>query len=810
MSSRTAAVTLAAATLMCLPAPGAAAHAKPDLGVKGVAGVLATALTGDELALKVKVANFGKAKSKASKATVRVAPETGSPLSEVIGKGKVGPIAPRRSTTVKVNATIPDVALGVWKLVACVPPGAQKNDCKASSPVSVGDGSSWGRIEAARSEGQLDAGQADLYGLYALTGDPRLPSEYRGNGQMPDGAVFGSIVEDWAALSEAERNLLWPYLLQPRYEQSAWAPGGSAMASLRAKRGAAAEDPCESLTPIAGAWSGIPTAHAVFWYQSGSSSAQANAQTLAAEFEAKIWPTLTGAFKTVDDAAAAPCDPAGDSKIDVYLESGPLPRGGEGVAPPVHIGADCGPFPAFVRIKENADRWTLAHEFMHVIQWAYPACDHHPAWVEGTATWAGDFVYKDDQVEHGYSSGLLFPYSSMLDDGTTDYHAWPFWYSVAKQGGSASIKTFIEALGGNNFAGALAALPGGLREAWKRYAVQRWNQTPIGSAGFEVSQAFKQWDSFGTTPARGADTSVLLGGQQERTFEVKTYGPGGLGDPSKDLAPLTTSFSRVTVEDDNVRELRFTNALDGIPGTVVQAFLRLKDGAWRLEDWSDQGEVTFCRDKPSENVTQLIVASSNALGTGGAFGRATHQLTAKDICEPPTYTGTYSGISRFVDNSGFDSVDFTTQFNGTMTLAPYDGPGATGHEWAITGGTLNVSSFDGRIGDCSFEGGGSFQLPAFNQQGAPAMALVGGKYYLNIPWVIYFPSQSLGVTWGGGPDCEDADPEYPIEGAGQYLTLSPNGVTPAEDGTLTVTDVSSDGDPNWEHDGFEFTLTPVG
>jgi hypothetical protein len=368
----------------------------------------------------------------------------------------------------------------------------------------------------------------------------------------------------------------------------------------------------------------------------------------------------------------------------------------------------------------------------------------------------------------------------------------------------------MEALGGNDFAGALAALPGGLREAWKRYAVQRWNQAPIGSSGFPVSQAFKQWDSFNATPAMQPDTKVMLGGLPEKTFDLKTYGPAGAADPGKDLAPLTTSFTRVKVQDDTVRELRFTNALDGVPGTAVQAFLHMKNGSWRLEDWSDRGEVTLCRDKANENVTELVVASSNAVATGDPLGRATHQLTAKDICEPPTYTGTYSGISRFVDNTGMDSVDFTTQFNGMMTLAPYDGPAATGHEWAITGGTLNVSGFDGTIGDCSFEGGGSFQLPAFNQQGAPAMALVGGKYYLNIPWVFYFPPQSLGVTWSGGPDCEDADPEYPIAGAGQYLTLSPTGVTPAEDGTLAVTDVSSDGDPNWEHDGFEFTFTPVG
>jgi hypothetical protein len=703
MSTRTAAIVIVAAASICLPAPaGAAAKAKPDLAVTRVTGVSGAALTGDELTLKVKVANSGKAKSKASKVSIQLAPETGSPLSEVVGKGKVGPIAPRRSTTVKVKATLPGSALGIWKLVACVPPGTQRNDCRTSSPVSVGDGSSWGLIEAARSSGQLDPGEADLYGLYALTGDSRLPSPYRGNGQMPDGAVFGSIAEDWPALSDEERNSLWPYLLQPRYEQSAWAPGDSAKSSPRAKRGASAADPCQTLTPAAGAWNGIQTAHAWFWYRSGSSAGQANAQTLAAEFESKVWPTLTGAFKTVNDAAAAPCDPVGDSKIDVYLKPGPLPRNGDGVAPPVNVGPTCGPYPAFVLLKENANRSTLAHEFMHVIQWAYAACDHHPAWVEGTAAWAEDFVYKDDQGEHAHVNGLLFPYSSMLD---TDYDAWPFWYSAAKQGGAAAIKTFLEALGGNNFAGALAALPGGLREAWKRYAVQRWNQTPIGSAGFPVSEAFKQWDSLGTTPARGPDTSILLGGQEERTFDVKTYGPGGLADPSKDLAPLSTSFSRVTVDDTNVRELRFTNALDGVPGTVVQAFLRVKSGNWRLEDWSDKGEVTLCRDETDQDVTELIVASSNALATGGAFGRATHQLRARSHCEQPPIIGTFSGHAAYDDTitrvnwswSGTVELEANGQQNGWK-----DYESEVWDRYTAKSGSVTMSG-NGTTADCTLD-----------------------------------------------------------------------------------------------------------
>ena len=43
------------------------------------------------------------------------------------------------------------------------------------------------------------------------------------------------------------------------------------------------------------------------------------------------------------------------------------------------------------------------------------------------------------------------------------------------------------------------------------------------------------------------------------------------------------------ITDRAVRELEFQNADNGIPGTIVQAFLKLKSGDWRLEDWSDKG-----------------------------------------------------------------------------------------------------------------------------------------------------------------------------------------------------------------------------
>jgi hypothetical protein len=692
--------TVALLAVMLAALAPAQSKQKADLSVTQVNGVPATAMTGDVLPLQIKVANNGRAKSKAFKVTARLAPETGSPVPLVIGASKAGPLAPRRSTTMTLEATIPSWAPGTWTLVACVPPGKGQDDCRASSPVEIGDGSPSALIDEARDAGDLDPGEADLYGLYALTGDSRLPSIYRGNGEGDGNGTFGDIAADWSSLSQAEQEALWPYFLQPRYAQSAWVPPSEAKARQHRSAKGAAPGPCDDLDELQGAWNGVDAGHAWVWYQPGSPSRQAKAQALASEFQQKIWPKLTGAFQEVDDAASAPCDPVGDSKIDIYLDPA-LHAGVEGgVAPRVPFGAACGPNPSFVILRAGATRWTLAHEFMHVIGWSYKACDRHPTWVEGVATWAGEFVYHNDQDEHTYLKGLFFSYSSLLGEDAGNYQSWPFWYSVAKQGGPEAIKQFIVALGTGDVRQALGALPGGLRTAWKRYAVQGWNDVPIGSSGFPVSDAFKQWDSFAIKPVVEPETMVLLGGQTEHTFDLTTYGPGGFGEGGGDLGPLSTSYKRVKIGDDNVRELRFQNALAGNPAAVVQAFLKLKSGKWRLEDWSDQNEVTLCRDETEENVTEMVIATSNASATGGPLGRATHHLRARDSCTQAPIQGTFSGTEYYTSDGGEVTMSYT--LNGTVTFerngstnpaGEFGGtyPDATWARYTVAGGTITYS-----------------------------------------------------------------------------------------------------------------------
>ena len=484
---------------------------------------------------------------------------------------------------------------------------------------------------------KLAPGKELLYELKALSGKAKLPRKYRKLAKVPSGVVLGNLASKYRTLPAADQAALAPFFIQPRYRQSAWGP--LARASSRRPARTSDTDPCSGLESVSGGWAGVETPHAWFWYRPASSGANARARALAAQFTSKIWPTLTGAFKPVEDSAGSACDPAGDARIDIYLTppgNAVLGSAG-GVAPVIPLGDPCGPLPSFVIIPENATRWTLAHEFMHVIQWAYRACERHPAWVEGTATWAGDYVYKNDQGEHRWKTALASPFVSMLAaDSESGYNAWPFWYSLAKKDKVDGVKRVFNALATQNFAGALEAGPSdGLREAWKRYAVERWNASPIGSGGFPVAQSFKKWDSFNTKPGGVPVENVSLGGAKTKTFELATSTQG----------PLTTWFNRVKISDGRVRHVKFENKDFGKPGAVVQAFFKLANGRWRLEDWSDRSSASFCRDRPNENVVELVIASSNASPRGAPLGAVKHTLVAKNRCGlPARFDGTWTSV----------------------------------------------------------------------------------------------------------------------------------------------------------------------
>ncbi|MBK5232904.1 MAG: hypothetical protein JJE13_07995 [Thermoleophilia bacterium] len=698
----------------------AGARGRADLSVAKVSGAPGKTLTGGRINLRVKVKNGGGARAGASKLVTHLAPEGATALADSVGRAKVGRIAARRTAKARIKVRIPlDTPAGRWRLVVCVGSGKGSNDCLTGKAFEVRDGSSWGRIEAARASGKLSAAKALLYELYALRGDKRLPKAYRGPGDIPSGTVFANLAATYPSLSAADQAKLAPYMIQPRYRQSAWAPSKHPRLAPRAT--ASADPVCDDLDSVSGAWVGVKTTHAWFWARPDRPAARARARTLATEFERKIWPKLTKAFKTVEDSKSDLCDPLGDSRIDIYL----APPGNSvlgknlGVTPGLFLSEGCGPRTSFIIIQENATRSTLAHEFMHVIQWAYPVCDRAPAWVEGTATWAMDYVYHSDQDEHGFKDGLQIPFISMLGKGEYDgYQAWTFWFSLVKKDRLAGLKRVFNSLaGGTDFPTALEAGPSdGLREAWKRFAIERWNQAPVGASGFPVAASFRNrsWDSFKVLPAKGTQVDVTIGNAGEKTFDLS----------SSTNPPLSTWFNPVKITDQKVRQVEFHNGDLGRPGSVVQAMIKLASGKWRLEDWSNRSTVKFCRDKPAENVVELVIATSNASARGGPLGEAGHKITAKPSCDPSRYVGAFTGLAVYDETQVGAGNTLTANWSGALDLRPF-APTPPNVNYQVISGSLNYS-FSGQVGDCDVAGSTTVVLPTIDMNSINVMTISPG------------------------------------------------------------------------------------
>ncbi len=656
-------------------------------------------MTGGRINLRVKVTNRGGAGAGPSKLLGHLAPENATALADSVGRAKVRRIAARHSAKARIKVRIPlDIPAGRWRLVVCVGSGKGANDCLTGKTLEVRDGSSWGRIEAARASGKLSQAKALLYELYAMRGDKRLPRAYTGPGELPSGTVFANLAAAFPSLSAADQALLAPYMIEPRYRQSAWGPSKHSRLAPRAT--ASADTVCDDLDSLSGAWKGIKTAHAWFWTRPGNPAASARAGALAGEFERTIWPKLTAAFKTVDDSNSDLCDPLGDSRIDIYLSppGNSVLGNNRGVTPGLILSPGCKSRTSFIIVKENANRSVLAHEFMHVIQWAYPVCDRAPSWVEGTAAWAEDFVYHADQVEHEYKTALSTPFISMLSQGRTDgYQAWPFWFSLYKKEGIAGIQRVFNSLAGRaDFPAALESGPSdGLREAWKRYAIERWNQEPVGASGFPVRASFRNssWDSFSVLPVTAKTVDVIAGASGVKSFILD----------SSTQAPLTTWFNPVKIKDPKVRQVVFQNAEEGRPGSVVQAMIKLASGKSRLEDWSNKPKVSLCRDKSDENVVELIIATSNASPRGEPLGEAKHIVTGKNSCSLPTrYQGTWTRVYTWPDRGTWkETIEGTATFVRNP-LFPPEVDGQTSVPYEVTSSSVTWTVSGSTPGSCGF------------------------------------------------------------------------------------------------------------
>lgn len=550
-----------------------------------------------------------------------------------------------------------------------------------------GGTSSFDLIDQAQTAGQLDEVTALEYRVFATFGDPRLPAAYRGD---QTGVTESQALEDLGnrldSLPAEAQSLLAPFLLPPAYQGSWAAPlaqaGPPGIRTL-------AKPLCGGT--LAPGWEAIndPAGKVKVWYDSSVAGDRDRADTIDFAINNEIWPALVdrlGMKAPPSDAKTIGCD-GGDGRLDVYVANiqayGAAGRQDNNLGET--FGSRCdGATPSYILISHaltgNALKATVAHEFMHALQYAYnnkSGCNPDYTWLhEATATWAEDYVYPAYNTEQVYASPFLnnpekpLNHPSQSGEATyRDYGSYLFFQFLAHTLGPATIRQTWEA--SETHTSSLEALDsalmgGGLREQWAKFARLNFNQPPVDG------QSYKGWDGLKTVPR------LALGDPQG--VSVKLGGAGLVKYTLKDpVDSLSLRYYRFTFADPTARTILYDNPYRDFKDKVhVQVFEKIA-GSWHEEDWTDQQYIGFCRDRKDQRLEELDIVISNGEWQDRQFGVPNGNLPTLSIA-----------------NLGCWGFDGTVTQTGKASTWTGDGVTISG-QVKYRGGGLYTNASEGRL-----------------------------------------------------------------------------------------------------------------
>ena len=232
-----------------------------------------------------------------------------------------------------------------------------------------------------------------------------------------------------------------------------------------------------------------------------------------------------------------------------------------------------------------------------------------------TSTWAMDYVFPQDNVEHLYAPGLLdnpeLPLNRNVGDSEIalndliirvnvdeGVYLWPFYMARHLHDPTLVAKVWARSAEANSLAVVDSVIPGGFKQQWPVFAELNWNREPV--------DVYKTEDavSIGAKPV--LDEKVQLNGAPSRHYEL----------PAK-VPYLAAEYYHFSFPDDTVRSVLFSNPFApdlGAPSehAKVQAIYHTADGGWALETWTGKQFAPFCRDLKAERITELTVIVSNS------------------------------------------------------------------------------------------------------------------------------------------------------------------------------------------------------
>lgn len=522
----------------------------------------------------------------------------------------------------------------------------RRRSVRATPPAPERQVTTFEVIDRAVAEDRISEDQATLYKVFASYGDARLPQELRGDDTGIGDSVFMSEVAGrYESLPVDLQRQIAPFLIPPFHQNSWWSLRNQAKAQASPSLASTAiastsfgvDRPCTDC-PLSLDWDYVATANGKVkvWYHESNLPDAVKAQFFANEIDNVIWPrlkTLMGREPLPDDGDSwLGAAMGGDARLDIALVD--IDRS----VTTARFSQRCNAAAwAYIQFNDERPVEELAHELMHAFQYAFNVkvrggdCtgeDEYRWLMESTAEWVKDFIYPSSASphnEHWAPQHFLGDPESSLNERSDPhwYGAYLFPFFLARVKGQPEIVGRIWA--NTEQAASLLAVEqalqplGGFEKVWPEFALRNWNGDPVDD--------YQKLDQMKSRPKERGDT-FLTGGA------VDKYAPLGV-----ELPHLSATYKHF-VFNDKVRSVAFLNGLtyklsttprvlhdafdlglqyqwETIPaeqkrGASIQAIVK-RNGKWEQpEDWTDVPYKPFCRQKPEENIEEIVLIIANA------------------------------------------------------------------------------------------------------------------------------------------------------------------------------------------------------
>jgi hypothetical protein len=586
-------------------------------------------------------------------------------------------------------------------------------------------------IDEALANGEIDEETALTYKVFAAFGDTRLPTQYAGDdSQVLDSHVMDKIVATWDTLSPQTQAVLDPFFVPPYYEGSWHDLATSASASLSsASFTTAAAPPCSFREHCTESddWTFLSGINAKIWYLKNNPSDENKAWEVFNEFDT-VWSKLTGLMGRMPINDTNDFNNGGDGRLDIALAD---LSGARGLI--LNYLPGCKYDSVYIVLNRanssTAMKATLAHEFMHALQWHYDVSESclnsgYYWLMEATATWAKDYVYPTNNDEHRFADDFLSKPELSIDSvaGYREYGAYLFpFYLDRLAGNPTAVRRIWEATEKGD---SLEALEQGVQnagmkldKAWCESVKYNWNRDPVDNYNQIDGLQARATAKTGTLPK-----SLSLGGVPDEEIEIPVS-----------LPYLSAWYAHYSISDASVRTFVFYNGwtyeltTHDFPtetygeayvaeeltdsekkGLSVQAIVKI-NGTWRSpEDWTKVPYKSYCRDKEDERIEEIIIIFSNS-----DIERRDEDVQPKNIRPMIRMSnigcGDWEGVVNFTRSDSGVQETVTIQnliWEPTNDMAmdtPNGGSGLVGTFYVLTNGELswNISGSDGR---CVYEG----------------------------------------------------------------------------------------------------------